>query len=212
MSVWAKPQPLESTNCRIVFIEDDVLLRDLLKASLNQRFQPESIQEFDTANAGLEACLRDKPDLLITDLRLPDMDGRDVIRRLRARQLPIRVIVLTSYVDTMLPTEMIALGVAGLVDKSSSLDHVERAVQSVLAGGLYFASSMSPVPSASSRRGDSAGTDVGPSVLSERERRSTRAQPPDGREASDPAHGKTGALRHHQFGSLVYSTRLGLTR
>lgn len=168
-----KPAQLNAADCSFVIVEDDKLLRDLLKDVLQRRFQPRSIADFDAGRAGLEVCLNREPELLITDLRLPDMDGRDIIRKLRSRDLKTRVVVLTSHVDAVLPAELISLGVAGLVDKSSSLDHVERAVQSVLAGGLYFAASVSPMGSSATAR-DGLTDDVGPSALSERERAMAR--------------------------------------
>jgi DNA-binding NarL/FixJ family response regulator len=168
-----KPRALDPTACRFVLIEDDVLLRDLLKAQLVRTFAPRALDEFQLGKAGLDACLAAPPEILITDLRLPDLDGRDIIRRLRAKQVPTRIIVLTTYVDAVLPAELIALGVAGLVDKLSSLDHVERALISVLSGGLYFAASVSPIPTTPSSH-PGIEDEVGPGVLSERERTMAR--------------------------------------
>lgn len=155
-----------------MLIEDDVLLRDLLKGALRNRFHPAALDDFGTGAAALETCLRQPPEILITDMRLPDMDGRDIIRRLRRHEVATRIIVLTTYVDATLPAELISLGVAGLVDKLSSLDHVERAVQNVLAGGLYFAASVSPVVSPIVHQAEA--DEVGPEVLSERERAMAR--------------------------------------
>lgn len=165
----SKPRALDPAASRFVVIEDDVLLRDLLREQLVRTFKPKEMQAFMNGRPALDFCLAQPPDILLTDLRLPDMDGREIVRRIRARELPTRIIVLTSYVDANLPAELIALGVAGLVDKLSSLDHVERAVQNVLSGGLYLAASVSPTISPAMSRGDPA-SEVGPSVLSERER------------------------------------------
>lgn len=166
-----KSRTLEASACRFVLIEDDVLLRDLMKDVITRRCAPREISSFGAGAPAIEACLQEPPELLITDLRLPDMDGRDVVRRLRSREAVTRVIVITSYVDAVLPAELISLGVAGLVDKSSSLDHVERAVQSVLAGGLYFATSVSPMVTSMPVR---QFPDLSPSVLSEQERSMAR--------------------------------------
>jgi DNA-binding NarL/FixJ family response regulator len=173
ISAPVNPRALDPSTCRFVLIEDDVLLRDLLKDVLTRRFQPRALLDFGAGAAALESCLREPPEILVTDMRLPDMDGRDVIRRLRSREVPTRMIVLTTYVDAVLPAELISLGVAGLVDKLSSLDHVERAVQNVLGGGLYFAASVSPIASPATRRAD-LENEVGPGVLSERERAMAR--------------------------------------
>jgi len=46
--------------------------------------------------SGLDAALRHRPDLVLLDMQLPDMDGHELLRRLRARQLPSRIIALSA--------------------------------------------------------------------------------------------------------------------
>ena len=136
---------LASTESHFVFIEDDLLLRQLLANALIKRFAPRSFHSFSDAPAGLAHCLANPPDLLITDLRLPAFDGREIIRKLRIMGAPTRFLVLTSNVSAELPSELISLGVAGFIDKNSPLEHAERAIERVLAGGLYFSSGVRPV-------------------------------------------------------------------
>lgn len=152
-----------------MLIEDDALLCDLLATTLRQRFKPEALDAFNTAEAGLRHCLNHPVHLLVTDLRLPDIDGRDVIRQLTARERKPRIIVLTGNVDGALPGELVALGVAGFIDKGAPLEHAVRAVERVLQGGMYFFSGVMPTggaPLSASARGS------GPSaaLLTARER------------------------------------------
>ena len=141
---------------RIVIIEDDLLLADLLKVALERRFSGVLVETHGTGGGGCAACLAAVPEVLICDLRLPDMDARAVVRRLRAEcgRMP-RVIVLTTYGDAELPGELITLGVAGYVDKSLPLSQVEQAVERVRAGGLYYhgAHAAPPASSAALRTG-----------------------------------------------------------
>ncbi len=160
----------ESGDHHIVLVEDDVLLRDLLARALVARFAPRTLRTFGDGTAALEQCLANPPELLLVDLRLPGVDGREIVRRVRARHPRLRCIVLTSTVTSSLPAELLALGVSGLVDKASPAEHVERAVERVLAGGMYFSTQMTsglatlrPMPEGPS-----------PSVLSERQREIAR--------------------------------------
>lgn len=155
-----------------VLIEDDTLLRELLARVITQRFAPRSLQVFGDGTAGLVHCLASPPELLITDLRLPGTEGRDIIRRLRARSVTTRFVVLTSQVSPTLPAELIALGVAGFIDKTSPLEHTERAIERVLAGGLYFSANVSPSPAPHIGAADGHGPP--PGVLGEREREIAR--------------------------------------
>ncbi|MDY0744299.1 CHASE domain-containing protein [Paucibacter sp. R3-3] len=80
---------------RIVYIEDNEMNAELMRGALEQRPLID-LQVFETGLAGLEAVLAAPPDLLLLDMQLPDIDGLDVLRRLRARwpaqTLPVVVV------------------------------------------------------------------------------------------------------------------------
>jgi len=156
----------------MVIVEDETLLRDLLASNLRQRFQPRSLELFAVGKPAVQHCLTHPVDLLLVDLRLPDIDGREIIRQVRARERKPRVIVLTSCIDATLPAELVALGVAGFIDKSTPLEHVERAVERVLAGGMYFFAGVMPAASVAVHAGPTSRTN--PSVLTVREREIAR--------------------------------------
>lgn len=158
---------------RFVLVEDDTLLRDLLVRTLLARFPSVALEAFAEAGPALQHCLARPPDLLITDLRLPDLDGRELIRRLRARGAPTRYLVLTNNVTAVLPAELLALGVTGFVDKASSFEYAERAVERVLAGGMYFSAGVAPNPTAFPLPVAAEATPP-PEVLTEREREIAR--------------------------------------
>ncbi len=156
-------------------VEDDALLCDLISDTLRRELQPAQLHRFGSGREALRHCLRQPVDLLFTDLGLADMDGRELIRQVRAKAHKPRVIVLTSKIDAVLPGELVALGVGGFIDKSLPLEHVLRAVHRVLAGGMYFFADVLPADS-SAPPPDRPKSKSGPaiSVLSEREREIAR--------------------------------------
>ena len=164
--------PIPAHQAHVVLIEDDGMFREMLAHALRERFRPREFAVFADGPAGLAYCLATPPDLLVLDLRLPGMDGRDVIRRLRAKHTGIRYLVLTGNLTGTLPAELIALGVAGFIDKATTLDHAERAIERVLGGGLYFSANVSPA--ASPLASQPAESDKDPAVLSTREREIVR--------------------------------------
>ena len=101
---------------------------------------------------GLAACLREKPDLLVVDLFLPSMHGLDISREVRSSLPDTKIMVLPSIANEALPSQLVELGVHGFVAKSEPLKIVIEAVEKVLTGGMFFASStpvkpaLSPVP------------------------------------------------------------------
>lgn len=165
--------PLDLSQCRIVLIEDDRLLRDLLETRLEHLFGPDGCIAFATGLEALTFCRRERPELMIVDLKLPDMDGREIVCALRAERIGTRVIVLTANTSPSLPGELVALGVAGLVDKRSASGDIERAVVTAASGGMYFTSAFAPQESPLVGHRPSP-QDVPPSVLTASEREVAR--------------------------------------
>jgi DNA-binding NarL/FixJ family response regulator len=160
------------STLRFVLVDDTATFRGLLKEALQKRFRPAEFLDYGDGREALASCLTRPPDLLIVDLYLRDMDGRDMVRELRQRQLRTKVVVLTAHPEAQLPAELVALGVAGFVDKNSPLEQIDRAVLCVLEGGMFFSATVPPpVPSLDA---EAALPRVGADSLSEREREVVR--------------------------------------
>lgn len=157
---------------RIVLVDDTATFRGLLKETLQRRFNPRELLDFGQGRDALEACLKSPPDLLIVDLYLRDMDGRDIVRELREKGQSTRVLVLTAHPEAQLPAELLSLGVAGFVDKNSPFEQIDRAVQCVLEGGMFFSATVPPpVPRLMS---EPSVPRLGADVLSDREKEVVR--------------------------------------
>jgi DNA-binding NarL/FixJ family response regulator len=155
----------------IVLVDDTATYRILLRATLRTAFPDSELRDFATGEQAEAACRQRPPDLLITDLRLRTMDGRDLIQRLWHAGVRPHVVVLTAYPESGLPAELLALGVAGFVDKSSPMEQVAHAVHCVWQGGMHFLASVPPpMPVAGTGDLPRAGVEV----LSEREREVVR--------------------------------------
>jgi DNA-binding NarL/FixJ family response regulator len=104
---------------------------------------------FKDGKSGLDFCIKDPPGLLIVDLYLPGMHGLEVVREVRAKLPNTRILVLTGHPDGDLPARLIAQGVHGFVDKTAPLNYVLQAIESVVAGGMFFAAHIPPKATAS---------------------------------------------------------------
>ncbi len=165
--------PTPARPLRFVLVDDTTTFRALLKDALQRRFQPTALLDFGDGKDALAACLAAPPDLLIADLYLRDTDGRDIVRALRQRGLATKVVILTAHPEAQLPAELVALGVAGFVDKNSPLEQIDRAVQCVLDGGMFFSATVPPpVPSALTN--EPALPRAGAGILSDREQEVVR--------------------------------------
>ncbi len=77
-------------------------------------------------------------DVLILDINMPEMDGIEVLKTFKQRNINIKTIILSSLSDPKLVQEMILLGANGFVDKSCASDHIIDAVKTVNNGIQYF--------------------------------------------------------------------------
>jgi DNA-binding NarL/FixJ family response regulator len=84
----------------------------------------------------LAATLR--PDVVVLDISMPEMNGPEVARALLAEQPDCRILVLTVHEDRATPRQLLDLGVAGYLLKRSAADELLRAIHAVAAGGTYL--------------------------------------------------------------------------
>ncbi len=127
-------------SLRTVLIEDETMFRQLIVSTLGRVPALEIVGAFGLGRPGLQCCLQKKPDLLVVDLVLPDIDGLEIARQVR-RELPqIKILVLTAHPSERLPADLLELGVSGYVDKTEPIDYVLSAVDTVRRGGMFFAS------------------------------------------------------------------------
>ena len=140
---------IPAAAARLVIVDDLATFRELVRESIARNIRPRELHDFADGREALAHCLADPPDLLIVYLYLRKIDGRDIVAALRDRGLATRVVVLTAHPEAQLPAELMALGVAGFVDKNSPLEQIDRAVECVLDGGMFFSATVSPpVPTA----------------------------------------------------------------
>jgi DNA-binding response OmpR family regulator len=82
---------------RVLFIEDDDQIRLAIRMALED--EGYEVEEAEDGRSGLSSFERDEPDLVLLDLRLPDIQGFDVCRSMRARSI-VPIIIVTAQTDT----------------------------------------------------------------------------------------------------------------
>ncbi len=121
---------LEVMESRLLIVEDDPNILELLAASL--RFAG-----FDvcTAKSGLDAVAsvqRHRPDLVVLDVMLPDLDGYEIVRRMRGGGVHTPVVFLTARDETEDKIRGLTLGGDDYVTKPFSLEEVVARIHAVL--------------------------------------------------------------------------------
>ena len=157
---------------RTVVIEDETMFRQLILATLGTIRNVEVVGEFGLGAPGLDYCLRKRVDLLVVDLLLPDIEGLEIARRVRAAAPNVKILVITAHPNERLPADLMALGVAGYVDKNGPVEYVVNAVETLSRGGMFFASHVQAQSAYS--RGAHAHPAAAKVSLTEREREIVR--------------------------------------
>lgn len=114
---------------RIVLIEDDVDIRRLAASALAE--QGHDVESADRALDGLELAVKGRPDLVLLDLGLPDVDGTELLRMLRAvSQVPVIVMTARGADETVVAT--LDAGADDYLVKPFSMAQLEARVRAVL--------------------------------------------------------------------------------
>ncbi|HLI21319.1 MAG TPA: response regulator transcription factor [Stellaceae bacterium] len=114
---------------RILVIDDEPAIRRLLKTSLSA--EGYEVEEAATGEAGWMQFGRVKPDLVLLDLGLPDIDGREVLKRIRGAGL-VPVIILSIRSDERGKVEALDLGADDYVAKPVGMDELNARVRAAL--------------------------------------------------------------------------------
>ncbi|UUX94546.1 response regulator transcription factor [Aquabacterium sp. J223] len=128
---------------RTVLADDHELVRSGLKLLLQTI---DSVQVVDEARSGvelLEKVRRLRPDLVVTDISMPDMDGLAVLEALRGQPAGPRVLVVSMHDSPDFIRRAIQLGASGYIMKESSALELEHAVLSVMRGLTYLGATAS---------------------------------------------------------------------
>lgn len=88
----------------------------------------------NTGREALELTMALRPDVLLLDIRMPDMDGLEVLSRIKSSKLKTAVIVLTGFVRIEYLTRAITLGASGFLSKEVDPKRIPHAIRVVTSG------------------------------------------------------------------------------
>jgi DNA-binding NarL/FixJ family response regulator len=123
---------------RVLVVDDQAAVRFRLRAILKRDPRFEVVGE---AVDGLEACAQAatlRPEIVIMDVSMPVLDGAEATRRLLTVSPASSVIALTAHEEPPYVREMLDAGARGYVLKHGAVQHLVRAIEVVIDGGLFL--------------------------------------------------------------------------
>jgi two-component system, response regulator RegA len=115
-----------SPSPQLMLVDDDDALRSRLARAMAARGF--AVSEAATGAAALAFAIRESVDFAVVDLRLPDMNGLDVVRGVKTAAPGARVVVLTGYGSIATALEAVRLGASDYLTKPVDADEVTRAL------------------------------------------------------------------------------------
>lgn len=139
---------------KILLIDDHAVVRKGLKAILEEEFSGITVHEAGTGHEGIRLIEEFHPQAVVLDISLPDMNGLEVLKRVRADWPRLPVLILSVYGEDQYGVRMMRSGASGYLPKSSAPEHLVQALKKVIGGQKYISDelaqrlAMNPVKSA----------------------------------------------------------------
>jgi DNA-binding NarL/FixJ family response regulator len=123
---------------RVILAEDQRLVQEALAAVLGRDPETRVIGTAANGPQAIDMVLAERPDVLVLDIGLPQIDGIRVARTLRARMPEVRIVALSMHIEPHYVQEMLNAGAVAYVDKYSALEELGRAVRCAMQGRIYL--------------------------------------------------------------------------
>ena len=131
-------------NIKILLIDDHRLFREGLEGLL-QRRSIEVLAAVGDGEQGIVLALELQPDIVLLDMRMPDMDGISVLKQLKQRQQDMPVVMLTTSTSEQDLLDALKFGADGYLLKDMEPDALVTALRDISAGKTVVAPHLTPV-------------------------------------------------------------------
>ncbi|SDG29238.1 response regulator [Pseudomonas abietaniphila] len=127
-----------SQTIRIALVDDHSLVRDGVRALLSTRPLFEVVGEAENAAQALTMCESLKPDILLVDIGLQDMNGLELTQLIRQRCPAIKILILSMYDNQEYVATSIRAGASGYVLKNAPSREIVAAIEAIATGGTFY--------------------------------------------------------------------------
>ncbi|WP_373518583.1 response regulator [Pricia sp.] len=130
---------------KIILADDHSLVRDGIRALLESESDLEVIGEASNGNVAIDLVNEKRPDLLIIDIRMPEMNGIDAVEKLNAQNSPVKCIILSMHDSEEYILQSVSAGAKGYLLKDTGKSEFIKAIHTVQEGGKYYSGDISNV-------------------------------------------------------------------
>jgi two-component system, NarL family, invasion response regulator UvrY len=123
---------------KVIVVDDHTLVRDSLCRLLENEDDIQVISQTGLGREAVELSKKLKPDVVVLDYGLPDIDGLEVTKQIMDLDIGIRVLILTMYSNEEYAIRLLQSGASGFVVKAASSDELLKGIRRVAEKGVYI--------------------------------------------------------------------------
>jgi len=128
-----------AARTRIVIAEDHPLFREALSATIRERPDFELVGEAADGREALDRVRELAPDVVVLDVKLPELDGLQVLAALRRERSPVKAVLLSAFLDGAIAYEAVAAGAEAYLSKDADRERVCDTIAAVARGETVLA-------------------------------------------------------------------------
>ncbi len=123
---------------RIILVDDHAMVRSGFASLLRDIDGLEVVAEADDGHQAVRLTMEHQPDVVIVDINMPEMNGVETIRQIKAQMPGVKVITLSMHKDARFMASVFEAGSQGYVLKECAFEELKHAISAVEAGHMYL--------------------------------------------------------------------------
>ena len=151
-------------SIRILLVDDQAIFRSGLRVLLEREPGFEVVGEARDGGEALQVARENAPDVVVTEITMPGMNGLEATCRITSELPRVRVLCLSLHDEESLVVEMLRAGASGYVLKNCTIDELAHALRAVIAHKIYISPAVGAAVGAGLKTRGNGG--CGPPVLS----------------------------------------------
>lgn len=128
----------DEVNIKIAIADDHKIFRDGIRMALKEKKHVSILWEAEDGKDLMEKMQLKRPDVLLMDIRMPEMDGINAIPILRKEYEKLKIIVLTMYDEQEMVTKMMEMGANAYLTKTTDPEEIYQAILTCVNNDFYF--------------------------------------------------------------------------
>ena len=132
-------------SIKVLLADDHKIIRDGLRSLIERHPDMEVVGEAENGRTTVQLAQELRPDVIIMDISMPDLNGIDATQQIVANAPDIKVIALSMHSDKRFVVGMFKAGASGYLLKECAFDELEQAIKTVLADQTYLSSKIATV-------------------------------------------------------------------